>query len=223
MGLVPVSRLWCQKASCVLLRRTVCIFSHNIQPHLQVTEDVLMREFGAYGPIASVKIMWPRTQVCCVCSGCVVRVSVLLIHNCAKIMCMRRSRSIMLQHTATHCNTLQHPATHCTTLQDTAPHCRTLHHMTTHCNILQHAATHQNTLQYAAPHCNTLHHAATRCNARQHTAERCATLHHTSPHGTKQRHTAPHCTTLQHTATHCNTLHVPRLCNPLCDITISYV
>ena len=28
----------------------------------QVTEEVLMREFGKYGPIASVKIMWPRTD-----------------------------------------------------------------------------------------------------------------------------------------------------------------
>jgi len=129
----------------VSLCRTVCIFSHPIQPHLQVTEDVLMREFGAYGPIASVKIMWPRTQVCCVCSGwvcsgwvcsgcvcsgwvcsgcvcsgcvcsgCVVRVSVLMIFNCAKIMRMRRSRSITLQHTARQCNTLQHTAGHCNT------------------------------------------------------------------------------------------------------------
>jgi len=31
-------------------------------------------------------------------------------------------RAILLQHTATHCNTLQHTATHCNTLQHTATH-----------------------------------------------------------------------------------------------------
>ena len=34
----------------------------------------------------------------------------------------------ILQHTATHCNTLQHTATHCNTLQHTATHCNTLQH-----------------------------------------------------------------------------------------------
>jgi len=34
--------------------------------------------------------------------------------------------NILLQHTATHCNTLQHTATHCNTLQHTATHCRAL-------------------------------------------------------------------------------------------------
>jgi len=29
---------------------------------LQLTEDFLCREFGKYGAIASVKIMWPRSQ-----------------------------------------------------------------------------------------------------------------------------------------------------------------
>ena len=48
----------------------------------------------------------------------------------------------VLQHTATHCNTLQHTATHCNTLQRTA----------THCNSLQHTATHS---QHTATHCNT--------------------------------------------------------------------
>jgi len=27
-----------------------------------ITEDLLCREFGVFGPIASVKIMWPRTD-----------------------------------------------------------------------------------------------------------------------------------------------------------------
>jgi len=43
----------------------------------------------------------------------------------------------VLQHTATHCNTLQHTA---------------------RCNTLQHTATHHNTLQHTTPHCNTPHH-----------------------------------------------------------------
>jgi len=33
----------------------------------------------------------------------------------------------ILQHTATHCDTLRHTATHCNTLQHTATHCNTLH------------------------------------------------------------------------------------------------
>ena len=28
----------------------------------QMTEEMLMRLFGKYGPLASVKIMWPRTE-----------------------------------------------------------------------------------------------------------------------------------------------------------------
>lgn len=30
--------------------------------HPQVNEEQLCMEFGIYGPIASVKVMWPRTQ-----------------------------------------------------------------------------------------------------------------------------------------------------------------
>ena len=29
---------------------------------LKMTEEMLMRLFGKYGPLASVKIMWPRTE-----------------------------------------------------------------------------------------------------------------------------------------------------------------
>jgi U2-associated protein SR140 len=32
----------------------------NLNP--QVNEETLCHEFGPYGPLASVKIMWPRTQ-----------------------------------------------------------------------------------------------------------------------------------------------------------------
>jgi len=48
----------------------------------------------------------------------------------------------VVQHTATHCNTLQHTATHCNTLQHTATHCKALQHTAAHCNTLQHTATH---------------------------------------------------------------------------------
>ena len=48
-----------------------------------------------------------------------------------------------------HCNILQHTATHCNTLQHyTQSHCNTLQHTATHCNTLQHTATHRNTLQF---------------------------------------------------------------------------
>jgi U2-associated protein SR140 len=39
---------------------TTNLYVGNLHP--QVTEEVLMKEFGQFGPIASVKIMWPRTQ-----------------------------------------------------------------------------------------------------------------------------------------------------------------
>jgi len=50
----------------------------------------------------------------------------------------------LLQHTATHCNTLQHTATHCNS-----------HSLSASCNTLQHTATHCNTLQHTATHCNS--------------------------------------------------------------------
>ena len=39
---------------------TTNLYVGNLHP--QVTEEVLMKEFGQFGPISSVKIMWPRTQ-----------------------------------------------------------------------------------------------------------------------------------------------------------------
>ena len=39
---------------------TTNLYVGNLHP--QVTEEVLMREFGPFGPIASVKIMWPRSE-----------------------------------------------------------------------------------------------------------------------------------------------------------------
>jgi len=129
-------------------------------------------------------------------------------------MCFEISFSIgVLQHTATHCNTLLHTATHCNTLQHTATHYNTPHHI----------ATHGNTLQYTATHCNTLQHTATHFNAMQHTA-----THSHSPnistktgifHKQAQQHRettkdcrpirdpqVTHYIKLHQTATNCNTL-----------------
>lgn len=40
--------------------------SHDIKMNhcvfQQMTEEMLCKEFGKYGPLASVKIMWPRTE-----------------------------------------------------------------------------------------------------------------------------------------------------------------
>jgi len=99
----------------------------------------------------------------------------------------------LLQHTATHCNTLPHTATHCNTLQHTATHCDTLQHSATHCNTLQHTTRHCDTLQHTATHYSTLQHTVTHCN----------TLQHTAPH-------CKHCNTLQHTMTR----HPMGLCHP---------
>jgi len=81
--------------------------------------------------------------------------------------------TMLLQHAATHCNTLQHAATRCNTPHHTTPHCNTPQHTlmvlsylfctstpqrpsfthidhdtATRCNTLQHTATHRNTLQH---------------------------------------------------------------------------
>ena len=80
---------------------------------------------------------------------------------------------MILQHTATHCNTLQgcllraavsshRNGSFCDMiLQHTATHCNTLQHPASPCNTLQHTATHCNTLRHIPTHCNTLQHTAT--------------------------------------------------------------
>lgn len=40
---------------------TVCHAKTHCIP-LQMNEEMLCQEFGRYGPLASVKIMWPRTD-----------------------------------------------------------------------------------------------------------------------------------------------------------------
>ena len=69
-----------------------------------------------------------------------------------------------LHHTAPHCITLHHTATRPVESFD-APHI--LQHTATHCNTLQHTATHCNTLQHTATHRTTLHHTATPCTTLQ--------------------------------------------------------
>ena len=47
----------------VILDRRPCYSLASVgSTTAQVTEDLLCREFGKYGPIASVKIMWPRSN-----------------------------------------------------------------------------------------------------------------------------------------------------------------
>jgi len=123
--------------------------------------------------------------VCCSVLPCVAVCHV--VHKVSACF-LKQPRHIM-QHIASHCNTLHHTATHCktmtlcttflrayskshiescNTLQHTAIHCNTLQRTATHCNVLQHTATYCNVLQRTAPHCTTLHHAATHCNTLQH-------------------------------------------------------
>lgn len=41
-----------------------CTIDNNLLPFLslQITEQQLMEIFGKYGPLASIKIMWPRSD-----------------------------------------------------------------------------------------------------------------------------------------------------------------
>jgi len=110
----------------------------------------------------------------------------------------------LINHTATHYNTLQHTATHCNTRQHTAAHCSTLQHTATHRKThFQFPPLKYSPLSYV--------HTRTHCNTLQHTATQYCPLSYVQIH-THARipmcatHTATHCNTLQHTATHCNTL-----------------
>lgn len=46
---------WLRTARTYIFPLFICIIS-------QMNEEMLCREFGKYGPLASVKIMWPRTD-----------------------------------------------------------------------------------------------------------------------------------------------------------------
>jgi len=91
----------------------------------------------------------------------------------------------MLQHAATHCNTLQylhmHQTTHCTTLQNPHVHqAAPLLHAATHCNTLQHTATfaHASSSDLVGADCNIV----TNCNTPQHTATHGNTLQYSRMH-----------------------------------------
>jgi len=96
----------------------------------------------------------------------------------------------MLQHAATHCNTLQRTATHCNTLQHKrgdAPTCATWSYDVyphARCSVLQCvvvAMTHMMSSHRASLHRNTLQHTATHCNTQQRTATHCNTKEMTHP------------------------------------------
>jgi len=95
----------------------------------------------------------------------------------------------MLQHAATHCNTLHQTATHCNVSRPSVEGKRV--------NILQHSAARCNTLQHIA----TCHVPALKGSG-QHTATHRNTLQHTATHldpKTSKRVDTPCCNTLQHT------------------------
>ena len=111
----------------------------------------------------------------------------------------RPLRAYMLQHTATHCNTLQHTAKCCNKLQHTVTHVNILKQRpwtcSPHFNLLQHEQSAELQALDWNTHCNTLQHTATHCN----------TLRYTATHSNTQQHTATHGNTQQHTLTYCNT------------------
>jgi len=83
----------------------------------------------------------------------------------------------MLQHAATHCDTLQHTHYFAVDVGVAAQQ-----HTATCCNTLQHAATRCNTLitlqwMWALQRRNTLQH-----NTLQHASKHCNTQQHASPH-----------------------------------------
>jgi len=116
--------------------------------------------------------------------------------------------SNMLQHAATHCNSLHHTATSCTCGavlgdKDKCTGCtpsNTLQRTTTQCNtlplavLLRSSSERRRQKQWQHAQQNT----TTRCNTVRHTATRCNTL----------QHTATRCNTLQHAATYYSTLHL---------------
>lgn len=50
---------WVPDSMFASIQRCLLLFSNATQPK---TLQILAREFGRFGPIASVKIMWPRTE-----------------------------------------------------------------------------------------------------------------------------------------------------------------
>jgi len=137
--------------------------------------------------------------------------------SCVHLLAGKMSQnSLIVQYTATHCNTLQRTATH-TSLQKneleqpySTTQCNTLQHTATHCNTLQHTAKHYNTHLFAKKLASwnslIVQHTATRCNTLQRTAVHCNT--HLFAKNTSRNSLIVHWQffTLQHTATRCKTL-----------------
>ena len=122
----------------------------------------------------------------------------------------------LLQHNATHCDTLQHTVTHSNTLQHDSLLVLSslLQHTATHCNILQHTATHCNILQCTPTSSNT---TLSRCSRVSkipcHTDIICVYTFYMC---------TPHCNALQHTAIHCNTMpcHTDSMCLYTCHVCL---
>jgi len=122
----------------------------------------------------------------------------------------------LLQHNATHCDTLQHTVTHSNTLQHDSLLVLSslLQHTATHCNILQHTATHCNILQCTPTSSNT---TLSRCSRVSkipcHTDIICVYTFYMC---------TPRCNALQHTAIHCNTMpcHTDSMCLYTCHVCL---
>jgi len=111
-------------------------------------------------------------------------------------------------------NILQHTATHCNTIRDTLTCYNTLQHVATHDNTRQHTATQSKTLQHATTRGNTLQHRdSERSREKSRALQRVAGTDF-SPAYNRVRETpierraldrdsltATHCNTLQHTNT----------------------
>ena len=108
---------------------------------------------------------------------------------------MTHPTGCLLQHTASHCNTLQAEEDGRKT-SDTSLHCNTLQHTATHCNSLHHTATRFRQRNMATKR-RTLVCTATHCNKLQLTASHCNTLQ-AEKHGHKTSDTSLHCTWTPH-------------------------
>ena len=111
----------------------------------------------------------------------------------------------VLQHTATHCNTLQHS-------HGTKGKSGSRSYLATHFLQHRHIAIHCNALQLTATHCNSLY-VRREFSSREGMLAKVALNHvlqhsdcNTLPHCNSLQHTAIHGSTLQHITTHCSTL-----------------
>ena len=109
----------------------------------------------------------------------------------------------LLQHNATHFNTLQYTTARRWRWSEQKGTCHTLEFTGTHCSAVQPTATHCDSWR-----CNE---EKSRCNTVQPTTALCNTLQHSAPHWHRWRWSEEKgrynsLNQLQHTATHCNTL-----------------